>query len=113
MKIRMALPQDVEQIKNLCKKHSLDVPTLQHCFVAEADGEIIGYINAMVIPIIDMVCDNPLTSKSLHETFNGFLLGHGFGSVIMFTKKEDVENVAVKFGYKQVKESMNIYSKEL
>lgn len=113
MTYRLATQNDVEAIKELCKADGLDMPTLQFCMVAEDNGKIIGYTNAMVVPIIDTVCNNPLSAKVLQDRMEGYLLANGYGIEMMFTKREDVEAVAKKYGYVKIKESMQVYAKEI
>lgn len=113
MRYRLATPADIEAINKLCENKGLERPTLGYCMVAEDGGKIIGYVNAMVVPMIDTVCENPIASKSLHDKFSGYLIGLGFNSEWMFTRKPEVESVAKKYGFIQLREGVNLYAKEI
>lgn len=113
MTYRLATVNDVEAINKLCDAEGLERPTLQHCHVAVENGNIVGYVNAMVVPLIDTVCTNPIAAKTLNDRMCGHLSGIGFATEFMFTKREDVKSVAKKYGFVQIREGVDVYAKEI
>ena len=113
MNYRIANQNDIQQINELCDKNELEHPTLNICMVAEDNGKIVGYFNAIILPMVDTVCENPVASKTLCDRMNGYLLGRGYSNMIMFTRKESVEKVATKYGFEKIRNDVNVFLKGL
>ena len=113
MTYRIATPKDIPAINELCDKNGLSHPTLEFCFVAEHDGKLIAYINAMNVRVLDCVGENSLAMKTLYDMMFGGLVVSGAKMVMAYTIKDNVEKLLKKLGYIKAKDKMNIFVKEL
>ena len=86
MKIRLATQEDLPRIKELAFKSNIAEPKIGTCFVAERDGEVLGYINGGVIGFIEsIVSDEPIAMMRLFSAMEGLLMSSNtpiFASVV-------------------------------
>ena len=114
MKYRPAKNSDAEGIRKLCEQEKLAFPLVELCFVAEEDGEIIGFVNIANMPILDtMICKNGVSAVRLFDMAIGALSVTGKPYLKCFTKRPSVVSVAERSGFIVNDTSMTILTKEI
>lgn len=113
MTYRLAKTEDIPQINALCEKHGLDHPAFGMCFVAEDEGKVVGYCNALAVSLVDAASDNPLAVRPLFDMVQGGLTASGVKFMGAITRQPRIETILCKLGMKKVKDPEVLYMKEL
>ena len=116
MKYRLAVPDDIPSIKELCEDEGLAFPLLQMCFVAQDENtkKIVAFVNVANFPTIDtMVSTNKIAAMRLFDMAIGGISANGGKYVKCWTLRDDVVNVAVKSGFYINDKQATILTKEL
>jgi hypothetical protein len=109
---RLAKIEDVPQIDELCKRDNLATPCDGTTYVAEYEGKIIGFVNFAPVTLINcFVSDSSLAFNILYEKMASVLETLGANRIVMFTKKKDVEELAMKKGFVFTNTNVNTMEK--
>lgn len=104
MKYRIGKKEDIPQILALAKKHGIPPPNLNNCFVAEQNGNIIGYANGGQVNYIDsFVAENSIAGLYLMAMLEGVVAAQGLPTSFAGTINDKAGDLLLRLGYEEVK----------
>ena len=109
---RNAIPEDYEQIRELCCKNDIAFPRNSHVIVAEHGGVIVGLAGVKTEVFIEpLISENPIAAVKLFDRIEAAVKLSGAKRVRCIASLEN-EDRFVKVGFTTVENNKIIMQKE-